>query len=1026
MVVDVSLIGINGDLINENVSLIINYINCSFIANNEFVLPVLLNASDYTANVIYGGDSNYYSVNESIDFKVSKVYPILDATIDDLVVFASLIGINGELINESLLLVINDVNYSFMANSKFNIPVILNVSNYTADIIYNEDINYYSVNESVNFTVSKKYSILEVNISDIDYGDDLVVYASLTGINGELINESVVLGINGVDYSFVANSIYTLPVLLNASDYIANVIYGGDSSYYSTNEIVNFSVFKVNPVFDINVHDISYGDNLIVYASLTGINGELINENISLVISDFNCSFMANSEFVLPVILNASDYTAELYFKGNNNYNANNVSKIFSVSKSDVNLSLSIENITYGEYLTVENTLSIDIDCDLQLDIDNESYSIKPNSIFKLPYFINAGNHEVILEFKGSNNYNANIKKTNVSIDKFAPELISNVSNIDYGEYISVNVELMGINGSRLMDENITLIIDNLNYTFKSNANFTVPELLNASNYVVNVAFNGDNNYDAVESTVNVTVNKANPELTLIISNTLYANVLIIGNSLIGVNDEISNESLYLTVDGKTYILTSNVDFILPDILDVGNYTVNIIFNGNNNYNEAIDIKDLEIMPVKLSMDLNISEILNNASIHVKFSDKVNESVSVKVNEDTYNINTVNGEGILTLSNLDLGNYSVEASFDKTGYESILIKDSFNVTSINTLINVNNVTMYYHDGTRLYFNLTDSNNHALSNKSVIIIINNVTYTRITDVNGVASINLGLNSGKYLTTLIFDGDDTYISSSSSANVDIRSTINSNDLTKYYRNASQFYAKVLDYEGNPVANTPVIMNINGVFYNRTTNQEGIVRLNINLNPEKYILTIYNPVTNEMGSSTINVLSKLVENHDLVKYYKNASKYSVKVLDDSGSPLAGVSVTFNINGVFYTRTSDENGVVSIAINLNPGKYIITAEYDTLKVSNNIEVLSVIETQDITMHYRDGTSFKAMILDGIGNPNSGVNVTFNINGVFYTKTTDSSGVASLNINLQAGEYIITSTYNGLNESNTIVIKNL
>ena len=76
--------------------------------------------------------------------------------------------------------------------------------------------------------------------------------------------------------------------------------------------------------------------------------------------------------------------------------------------------------------------------------------------------------------------------------------------------------------------------------------------------------------------------------------------------------------------------------------------------------------------------------------------------------------------------------------------------------------------------------------------------------------------------------------------------------------------------------------------------------------------------------------------------------------------------------------------------------------------------------------MHYRDGTSFKAKILDGLGNPNPGVDVVFNINGVFYTKTTDSTGVASLKINLQAGKYIITSTYNGLSASNTIVIKSI
>ena len=73
--------------------------------------------------------------------------------------------------------------------------------------------------------------------------------------------------------------------------------------------------------------------------------------------------------------------------------------------------------------------------------------------------------------------------------------------------------------------------------------------------------------------------------------------------------------------------------------------------------------------------------------------------------------------------------------------------------------------------------------------------------------------------------------------------------------------------------------------------------------------------------------------------------------------------------------------------------------------------------------MSYKDGTKFKATLLDGQGKPFSGQNVNFNINGVFYTRVTDSNGVASLNINLMSGKYIITSSFNGYNIANTITI---
>ena len=98
-------------------------------------------------------------------------------------------------------------------------------------------------------------------------------------------------------------------------------------------------------------------------------------------------------------------------------------------------------------------------------------------------------------------------------------------------------------------------------------------------------------------------------------------------------------------------------------------------------------------------------------------------------------------------------------------------------------------------------------------------------------------------------------------------------------------------------------------------------------------------------------------------------------------------------------------------------------TAEYKGCVVSNNIKVLPVLAASDISMKYRDGTQFKATLVDGQGKPYAGQSVTFNINGVFYNRVTDSTGTAKLNINLMAGQYIITSSYNGSSISNTITI---
>ncbi len=75
--------------------------------------------------------------------------------------------------------------------------------------------------------------------------------------------------------------------------------------------------------------------------------------------------------------------------------------------------------------------------------------------------------------------------------------------------------------------------------------------------------------------------------------------------------------------------------------------------------------------------------------------------------------------------------------------------------------------------------------------------------------------------------------------------VKNTILGNDTTLYFRNGTQYVAKFLDGNGKALANTDVKFNINGVFYTRVTDENGIARLNIRLDPASYIITAYNPV-------------------------------------------------------------------------------------------------------------------------------------------------------------------------------------
>ena len=239
----------------------------------------------------------------------------------------------------------------------------------------------------------------------------------------------------------------------------------------------------------------------------------------------------------------------------------------------------------------------------------------------------------------------------------------------------------------------------------------------------------------------------------------------------------------------------------------------------------------------------------------------------------------------------------------------------------------------------------------------------------------------------------------------------------DLEKIYKNDSKFEAKI------GVANEPVIFEINGKNYTRTSDENGTARMAINLSPGNYtVKTTFNNTTVE---NSIAVLPTLIA-ENLVKYFRNASQFYITLVDSEGNPIAGQNITMNINGVFYTRLTNENGTAKLNINLPQGEYILTAidPLTGLQMSYNITVLPTLNAADLEMTYKDSSTFNVTVLDSQGNPLADAVVTFNINGEYYNRTSDSSGIARLNINLIAGEYIITSEYDGLKISNTITLK--
>lgn len=395
--------------------------------------------------------------------------------------------------------------------------------------------------------------------------------------------------------------------------------------------------------------------------------------------------------------------------------------------------------------------------------------------------------------------------------------------------------------------------------------------------------------------------------------------------------------------------------------------------------------------------------------------------------------------GVISASEINVNDtYAQDVSQDLLTVDAVDVgSDSSNILSVNNFdtnsnyiigdnasaktavqIDAPDINLYYKNGTRFIATLTDIDGNKLANQTLLFTISGLNYTRTTDDAGQASIAINLLPGTYNFDVYYNGNENYQDSKTTAECTVYSTISGNDVVKYYKNDTQYYATFLDNQGNPLKGN-VTFNINGVFYTRKTNDSGVAKLNINLLDGEYILTAMHPDTDLMYSNIITVLPT-VNAEDLIKVYRDSHQYYATFLQGDGTPLKNTDVQFNVHGVFYTRTTNASGVAKLNINLEAGTYIITAIHPnpSYMYSNIIEVLgsstTTIATSDFTYVEDDTQIINATLYDQLGNvvPNQVLHATAGI--TTYDSVTDDNGIATFKVSLEPGIYNIVYDFDG------------
>ena len=996
-----------------------------------------LKAGTYDVAVKYSGDNNYNAAVATSSFTVSKVDSTMDVTVND-IVFGGDLTVDAVLPDDAtgeVVITVNGVDYHVAIENGKATETIggLAAGDYTIAVKYAGDDKYTGVEVTKGVNVAKAQPVLGVVIADVDYGNGFVIEATLTGVNSAPLSGNVIVTVAGKEYTVKVTDGKGIATgdRLAAGTYAFAAAWAGDDNYNIVTENGDFKVNKVDSAIDVAVDSIEFGEDAVISVKLASdATGEVV---ITVNGEDYTAAIENGVVSVTVSGLKADDYTVEVKYAGDNNYNEATGSAEFSVLKITPDMDVFVNGTVFGGDLTVDISLPAGATGDVIITVKGENYilanyteAVVDGKVTKTIGGLVAGDYTIAVKYAGDDNYNAVDVTKGVNVAKAQPVLGVVIADVDYGNGFVIEATLTGVNSAPLSG-NVIVTVAGKEYTVKvtDGKGIATGDRLAAGTYAFAAAWAGDDNYNIVTENGDFKVNKIDSSVVVNVNNIKVGEELTI---TVNVPSDATGD-VTVSVDGKEYNVAIENGKAVKTIsgLKADDYTVTVKYAGDNNYNEAT--ADAEFSVSKISdynMDISVPEIKEgvNSTISVDLPKDATGTVTVEIDGKKYTANVIDGTANVIVSGLSAGDYNITTVYSGDAkYDSMTKKGNITVIpNVNVNLDVSDVEMFYHDGTRLIAKLTDFQGKPIVNATIYFNINGVNYTRTTDANGTASIALNLESGAYPVIVAYNGSASYSKISKNITVTINPSIIADDLVKMYKNDTKFSAKFLGSDGKVLADTQIKFNINGVLYSRITNNDGVGSLAINLRPGEYVLTAYNPVTGEQQGFNITVKS-LIVTQDLTKYYMNASSFQATIYDKNGSLAVGKNVTFNINGVFYTRTTDENGVVSLAINLRPGEYIITTIYEELDIGNNVVVLPTLVTSDLNMTYRDGSKFTAQTLDGQGKPLVNQNVTFNVNGRLYFKTTGDDGVASLTINLMSGKYIITSYWNDFQTGNTIII---
>ena len=282
-------------------------------------------------------------------------------------------------------------------------------------------------------------------------------------------------------------------------------------------------------------------------------------------------------------------------------------------------------------------------------------------------------------------------------------------------------------------------------------------------------------------------------------------------------------------------------------------------------------------------------------------------------------------------------------------------------SKVDTHIDVKSDTTFDVVGDYFKVKLSDNNNNSLSNLKLTFTVNGKSYTKNTDANGVASLQLKLNDGKYKIVTKFDGNSKYKASSFATTITMTNTrVVEEGLTN---------SEIQNIIDNAKANNVILFK--GKSYS-----------NINLVITKSLSLISNvgTILKSGSGNAITVKGKGASLTSIKGFKIQGSGNGIKIQDSDYVTVYGNDISTGGNGIVASGTNYLN-VTKNDIVKNSKNGIILADSSNAYIFNNMISnnegfgIGVAKVNRIYIHGNTVT----------GNGKQGIYLTNSINGVNY-----------------------------------------